>query len=318
MSGLVAGKKAAGKVARSSGGSRPRRVRAGSSSDQPAQRDNGAEGASGHVMASGTAGGNGAGGHAAGGNWASGHAGPVPSARPPGPASEAALKALVDRARKGDRFAFDELVRVTWAGTYTLAYRLTGNEEDALDVTQEAYLRALRGLPRFRGEARFSTWLYRVTANCASNHLARSWRSRHDQLDPDGMDEASMRDRRPEHDPEAFASAGDERALLEQALLRLPWRLRQVVVLRDVYDLSHKAIAAELGTSEAATKMGLQRARKRLREDLGRRLHGPEAPNRRWRRSHADGKGLSAATSPDGTTFAAGAVTDMDDDAVAS
>ena len=129
---------------------------------------------------------------------------------------------------------------MTWAGTYTLAYRLTGNEEDALDVTQEAYLRALRGLPRFRGEARFSTWLYRVTANCASNHLARSWRSRHDQLDPDGMDEASVRDRRPEHDPEASASAGDERALLEQALLRLPWRLRQVVVLRDVYDLSHQ------------------------------------------------------------------------------
>ncbi len=238
-------------------------------------------------------------------------------ARLPGPASEAALKVLVDRARKGDRFAFDELVRVTWAGTYTLAYRLTGNEEDALDVTQEAYLRALRGLPRFRGEARFSTWLYRVTANCASNHLARSWRARHDQLDPDGMDEASVRDRRLEHDPEASASAGDERALLEQALLRLPWRLRQVVVLRDVYDLSHKAIAAELGTSEAATKVGLQRARKRLREDLGVRLKGPEAPNRRWRRGHADGKGKPAPV-PDGTNFAAEAVADMDDDAVAS
>ena len=80
------------------------------------------------------------------------HAGSVPSARPPGPASEAALKALVDRARKGDRFAFDELVRVTWAGTYTLAYRLTGNEEDALDVTQEAYLRgAARPSPFPRG-----------------------------------------------------------------------------------------------------------------------------------------------------------------------
>ena len=60
----------------------------------------------------------------------------------PAHVSEAALKALVDAARKGDRFAFDELVRVTWAGTYTLAFRLTGNEEDALDVTQEAYLRA--------------------------------------------------------------------------------------------------------------------------------------------------------------------------------
>lgn len=233
------------------------------------------------------------------------------------PPSEAALKALVDRARKGDRSAFDELVRGTWAGTYTLAYRLTGNEEDALDVTQEAYLRALRGLPRFRGEARFSTWLYRVTANCASNQVARSWRSRHDQLDPDGMDEARVRDRRPEHDPEAFASAGDERELLEQALLRLPWRLRQVVVLRDVYDLSHKAIAAELETSEAATKVRLQRARKRLREDLGRQLKGPEAPSRRWRRGHTEAKG-PGLTGPDGTNHAAGAVADRDDNAVAS
>ena len=79
---------------------------------------------------------------------------------------------------------------MTWASTYTLAFRLTGNEEDALDVAQETYLRAFRGLPRFRGEARFSTWLYRVTANCASNHLSRSWRSRHDQLDLDKIDEA--------------------------------------------------------------------------------------------------------------------------------
>ena len=100
-----------------------------------------------------------------------------PSGKAPGQVPEAALKALVDAARKGDRSAFDELVRVTWARTYTLAFRLTGNEEDALDVVQEAYLRALRGLPRFRGEARFSTWLYRVTANCASNQVARSWRS---------------------------------------------------------------------------------------------------------------------------------------------
>jgi Sigma-70, region 4 len=91
-----------------------------------------------------------------------------------------------------------------------------------------------------------------------------------------------------------------------------------VVVLRDVYDLSHKAIAAELETSEAATKVRLQRARKRLREDLGRRLKGPEAPSRRWRKSHVEAKGRPGAPSPDGTNPAAEAVADMDDDAVAS
>ena len=80
---------------------------------------------------------------------------------------------LVAAAQDGDRDAFDELVRATYADTYTLAYRLTGDEEDARDVVQEAYLRAYRGLKRFRGDAQFSTWLYRITANCASTHLGK-------------------------------------------------------------------------------------------------------------------------------------------------
>ncbi|HTV12301.1 MAG TPA: sigma-70 family RNA polymerase sigma factor [Acidimicrobiales bacterium] len=230
-----------------------------------------------------------------------------------GAATDAVLKGFVDAARKGDPEAPGQLVRATWEGTYTLAYRLTGNEQDALDVTQEAYLRALRGLPRFRGEARFSTWLYRVTANCASDHLARNRRSSHDQLDLEGVNFPDVADRRPEHDPEAFASASDERALLAQALLRLPARLRQVVVLRDIYDLSHKAIAAELGTSEAAAKVRLQRARKALREDLGRRMPELDMPTQRWRRVRA-GK----ARCKDGTTRVAAPVVGMDDDAVAS
>jgi RNA polymerase sigma-70 factor (ECF subfamily) len=234
-----------------------------------------------------------------------------------GQTSEAVLKSLVDATRRGDPDAPGDLVRATWSGTYTLAFRLTGNEEDALDVTQEAYLRAFRGLPRFRCEARFSTWLYRVTANCASDHLARNRRSSHDRLDPDETGQADVPDGRREHDPEASASAGDERALVAAALLRLPWRLRQVVVLRDIYDLSHKSIAAELGTSEAAAKVRLQRARKRLREDLGRQLHELETPNQRRRKvlgkkaRHADG-------TSDGTTSTGCAVVGSDDDAVAS
>jgi RNA polymerase sigma-70 factor (ECF subfamily) len=228
------------------------------------------------------------------------------------------LKILVEAARRGDVHAPEALVRLTWAGTYTLAFRLTGNEEDALDVTQETYLRAFRGLPRFRGEARFSTWLYRVTANCASNHLNRAWRSRHDQLDLDRIDEARVRDGCPEHDPEAYASAGDERNLLARALSDLPWRLRQVVVLRDVYDLSHRSIAAELGISEAAAKVRLQRARKLLREDAGCHLLTLERPDL-WRRKRLGQRGRhDAGTQDDGTPGATGPVVDMDDDAVAS
>ena len=174
------------------------------------------------------------------------------------------LTELVAAARNGDHRAFEELVRVTYADTYTLAFRLTGDEEDARDVVQESYLRAFRGLKRFRGDAQFTTWLYRITANCASTHLGRRSRHRHDEL----ADDAPILDLDLDHDPQARSEANATRHRLPVALRELPPRLRAVVVLRDVYDLPHEAIAAELGISESAAKVRLHRARKKLRENL--------------------------------------------------
>lgn len=171
---------------------------------------------------------------------------------------------LVVMAKEGDRNAFDELVRVTYADAYTLAYRLTGDEEDARDVVQEAYLRAYRGLKRFRGDAQFSTWMYRITANCAATHLGKRQKHRHEELN----DELGLYDERPIADPEAQAELGALRGRLREALDQLPPRLRSVVVLRDIYDLPHESIAAELGISESAAKVRLHRARRKLREDL--------------------------------------------------
>ena len=171
------------------------------------------------------------------------------------------------------RPAFDELVRATYASTYTLAYRLTGNEDDARDVVQEAYLRAYRGLRRFRGDAQFSTWLYRITANCASTHLGRRNRHRHDELD----DSLPVADTRPDHDPQLRVDADDLHGRLQAGLAALPDRLRAVVVLRDVYDMGHESIAAELGISESAAKVRLHRARHKLREHIfGRRTDDEE------------------------------------------
>lgn len=174
------------------------------------------------------------------------------------------LAELVDRARAGDRSAFDELVRATTADTYTLAFRLTGNEEDARDVVQETYLRAFRGIGKFRGDAQFTTWLYRITANCAATQLGKRRRHRHEELD----DEGGYADLTPGHDPLARAEASNLRDRLTVALEDLPPRLRAVIVLRDVYDLPHDAIAEELGISESAAKVRLHRARKKLRERL--------------------------------------------------
>ena len=171
---------------------------------------------------------------------------------------------LVEAAKGGDRSAFDELVKATYADVYTLAYRLTGNQEDARDVVQDTYLRAFKGLKRFRGDAQFSTWIYRITSNCASTHMAKGRRQRHDDLDAND----SLIDERPDFDPESRADAALLRGRLEAALERLPSKLRSVVVLRDIYDLPHEEIADQLGITEAAAKVRLHRARRKLREQL--------------------------------------------------
>ncbi len=178
------------------------------------------------------------------------------------PADEAEL---VARAKAGDVNAFAALVTTTQAEVYTLAYRLTGNEEDARDVAQDAYLRAYKGLKHFRGDARFSTWMYRITANCASTALVR--RSRNGSHEP-LPDEDATPDVRPESNPESMAEAGALRDRMTAALAELSPPLRSVVVLRDIYDLPHEAIASELGITEAAAKVRLHRARRKLRERL--------------------------------------------------
>ena len=171
---------------------------------------------------------------------------------------------LLDAARGGDREAFDELVRCTFVDTFTLARRLTGNEEDARDVVQEAYLRAWKGLGKFRGDAQFSTWLYRITANAASTHVHKRRRQRAEPF-AEGFDPADVRAER-----QIAESAESSEALdrIAGALDELPSKLRNVVVLKDVYGLSHEAIAEELGISVAAAKVRLHRARRKLRDVL--------------------------------------------------
>ena len=172
---------------------------------------------------------------------------------------------LVAAARDGDQQAFEELVRQTYVATYTLAFRLTGNEEDARDVVQETYLRAWKAIRRFRGDAQFSTWLYRITANTASSMTQRRSRNRADSLDDQGPE---VVDDRPFANPEASSEASALHARLSEAVAELPPKLRAIVVLKDVYDLPHEAIAEELGISVAAAKVRLHRARKRLRDVL--------------------------------------------------
>jgi RNA polymerase sigma-70 factor, ECF subfamily len=191
----------------------------------------------------------------------------------PTAALRAEVDRLVDAARSGDRAAFDELVRRTYVDTYTLAMRLTANEEDARDVVQESYLRAWKGIKGFRGDAQFSTWMYRITANAAATLVQKRRRRRTESLEhvEEPIDSSI------EAQPEAAAESSVGLEELARAVAALPPKLRSIVVLKDVYGMSHEAISEDLGISVAAAKVRLHRGRKRLRDVLfeegGRSVH---------------------------------------------
>lgn len=154
---------------------------------------------------------------------------------------------------------FEELVQKTYKSSLVLAVRLVGNLEDASDVIQEAYLKAYRAIGQFRGDAQLETWLYRIVSNTATTFRERRVRHR-TEVFTDELEQSS----------EFHSSEGDTRASnridLERALAKLPKGFKTVVVLKDLYGLSHREIAERLSITEATAKVWLHRGRKRLTE----------------------------------------------------
>ncbi len=173
----------------------------------------------------------------------------------------------IDRARRGDHQAFAILVRTHQHGVFTLALRIVGNRETAADVAQDAFVRAWRALPRFRGDAAFSTWLHRITVNTASTARRRVHRDSGVPLDDvaDRLEDGGMT-------PERAGENADLRGALRDALDELPRGLRAVVVLKDVYGWSHREVADALGITVTAAKVRLHRARRKLQARLGPRV----------------------------------------------
>ncbi|MGI9098022.1 MAG: RNA polymerase sigma factor [Solirubrobacteraceae bacterium] len=176
-------------------------------------------------------------------------------------------RVLVALARAGERAAFDELVRRHADGLFAVVVRLCADGHEAEEVTQEAFLRAWRGLPGFHGDAQFFTWLYRIGVNKASRR-AYSRRRRADVV------VVSLDEQREQESPDRFvrpaerAEQSDLRRMLEAAIAALPVDHRAALVLRDVEGLSTTQAAAVLGLREAAFKSRLHRARKLLRSGL--------------------------------------------------
>jgi len=174
-------------------------------------------------------------------------------------------QSLIERCKNGDQEAWAQLVEATHRDVYTLCLRILGNSDDAADATQDAYLKVYRGLPGFRGDAMFSTWLYRVATNAAiSKQRGRSRRRAHEAaIDDDAMAQVPS-----SVSVEDAAGAKVEVGALERALVALPDMYREAVLLRDVYGLSIEEIAGQLKISETAAKVRVHRGRKRLREKM--------------------------------------------------
>ena len=170
---------------------------------------------------------------------------------------------LISRARAGDRGAFSDLVRLHQDEVFTLALRLVADRELAADISQEAFVRAWRALPNFRGDAKFSTWLHRITVNVAWTQRRRQRRHRADPIDESFTDPVSDA-----ISPERAAESAAIQGSLRVALRQLPKPTRAVVVLKDVYGWTHGEIAEHLEITIAAAKVRLHRGRKQLRHQL--------------------------------------------------
>ena len=171
---------------------------------------------------------------------------------------------LVRRAQAGDRRAFAELVLAHQQFVYNLALRALGDPHEAEDVSQEAFVRAWQALPRFRGQARFRTWLYRIAANLCYNRLPRLRR----ELDALGAEEIANLPSESVGNPLSGLEAQERRAFLHRQIDALPESYRMLIVLRYQQELSYAEIAEVVGLPLGTVKTGLFRARERLKEAL--------------------------------------------------
>ena len=173
---------------------------------------------------------------------------------------------LVDRARRGDADAFDEIVRRYGDRLVNYIRAMLWQHADAEDVAQEVLVRAYRALGRFRGQSSFKTWLYQIATNTARTHLAKRRGRVEDPVGSFSEDDAVRARAVSPDDVEARVVQRDR---IDRALAALPEDQRQAVVLRDVEGFDYREIAAMVDIPIGTVESRIFRARQRLRELLG-------------------------------------------------
>ncbi len=174
--------------------------------------------------------------------------------------------AAVQRVQRGDASAFEALVAAYEKNVYNLALRMTGRPEDAEDMAQEAFLKAYSSIRSFRGDSKFSVWLYRIVSNVCLDHLRRQSRRQTVSLsaeDDEGEDvQLDLADTA--QSPEALLERKLTRESVRRGLAQLPPDARQILLLREIQGLSYEEIGETLGLEPGTVKSRIFRARKRL------------------------------------------------------
>lgn len=179
-------------------------------------------------------------------------------------------RTLVERVQRGDKAAFDVLVRKYQHKIIKLVTRYVHDSTEALDVAQEAFIKAYRALPGFRGDSAFYTWLYRIAINTAKNHLVAESRRPLDHgvdlQDPEQYDmQARLRDM---DTPERLLLTEEIQRTVEEAIAQLPEDLRTAIVLREIEGLSYEEIAEAMSCPVGTVRSRIFRAREAIDNKL--------------------------------------------------
>lgn len=186
-------------------------------------------------------------------------------------AAETTDAQLVRRVQKGDKGAFDLLVLKYQHKIVSLVTRYVRDPDQALDITQEAFLKAYRALPRFRGDAAFYTWMYRIAVNTAKNYLASQRRRPMEvELDLQDPEQFDLQAKLKETDtPEGVALSRELHTTVERAIAALPDDLRMAIVLRELDGMSYEQIAQTMECPVGTVRSRIFRARDAISKKIG-------------------------------------------------
>lgn len=186
---------------------------------------------------------------------------------------------LVQKCKQGDIEAFEVILKIYEKKIYNFAYRMLGDKEDAMDTTQEVFMKAYKSINTFNGNSSFSTWLFKIAKNVCIDYLRKNDKARIYSLDKTiKIDGEEIKKETPDTSnlPEEIVKKRELQRIVHQAIARLPEKYKAVIILRDLQNFSYKEIAEILNCSIGTVKSRISRGRKELKNILSNEMeHSP-------------------------------------------